>query len=78
MSRPFDENGPSPHAVALARAWLSALGFVWAAIAIGMLIATEGSDLLPVVVLAALALAHFALARYGSHRVAVFFAMWFP
>ena len=78
MSTAPDSDGPTPHAVSLARNWLNIGGLAWLALAAAMLVATRGSDLAPVAALAALAIVHFIVARYGSRRVAVFFAMFGP
>ena len=78
----FDEHepcdGPSPHAVALARIWLNIGGVLWIGFAIAAMVTSRGIEIWPTVVLGSIALLHFAIAKFGSHRVAVFFAIFGP
>jgi len=75
---PKELEGPSDRAVSLARGWLSAAGWVWLLAAIGVAIASTGDSYWVSAAVFALAIAHFFAARYGSRRVAVFFAIFGP
>ena len=73
-----DSDGPSDHAVGLARAWLSVAGWIW--LVVGIVIALGSSvwsAWVPIAIIA-FAIAHFVLARFASRRLAVFFAVFGP
>jgi hypothetical protein len=78
----FDEHetcdGPSSHAVALARIWLNIEGVLWIGFAIAAWVTSGGIAIWPTVALGLIALLHFVIAKFGNHRVAVFFAIFGP
>jgi hypothetical protein len=78
----FDErescDGPSPHAVTLARIWLNIGGVLWIGFAIMAWVTSGGIAIWPTAALGSIALLHFVIAKFGSHRVAVFFAIFGP
>jgi hypothetical protein len=78
MSMESESNGPSAHAVSLARVWLIIGGVFWLGLTVATLVSTDGSNLALISVLAMLALLHFIVALFGSRRVAVFFAILGP
>ena len=72
---PDEENGPSPHAVSLARFWLAVLGSIWLFLGFGSLFAGVSALGLPVVGVF-MGMAHLLAACYASRRIAVLLA-WF-
>jgi hypothetical protein len=69
-------DGPSPRAVAWARASLYLVGSVWLLAGIALLASWSSELLWWPIALVALGLLHFVVARFGSSRVAVFFAVF--
>jgi hypothetical protein len=67
-------DGPSPRAVALARASLYLVGSVWLLAGIAVLISWSSEVFWGSIALVAFGLLHFVVARFGSRRIAVFFA----
>ena len=78
MAQELDSAGPSERAVALARTCLIIGGVVWSGFAAAMLVASRASEIWSTLAVALVGLAHFAVARFGSRRVAVFFALFGP
>ena len=76
MSTEPSADGPTPRAVALARAWLWLAGMVWLIVGVIMLASSHDSSTWLAVLVVVFALGHFVLAHYGSRRVAVFFALF--
>jgi len=70
--------GPSEHAVKLARFWLLIGGWVWLFVGIALLLSVAASELWGPLAIVAFGLAHFIAARFASRRVAVFFAFFSP
>ena len=78
MSLESDGDGPTPHAVSLARGWLNIGGLVWLGFAGAAFVLAGGDEPLVVVAFATVGLLHFVVAHFGSRRVAVLFAMFGP
>ena len=78
MAQELDSAGPSERAVALARTCLIIGGVVWSGFAAAMLVASRASEIWSTLAVVLVGLAHFVVARFGSRRVAVFFALFGP
>jgi hypothetical protein len=70
--------GPSEHAVRLARTWLVVAGWGWLLVGVVMVYASGFASWWAPLTLLTLAISHFAVARFGSRRVAVFFVLFGP
>jgi hypothetical protein len=73
-----DLEGPSDHAVRLARMWLVIGGWVWLVGGIAMVHASGFDPWWVPTIMVSVAIAHFVVARFGSRRIAVFFVMFAP
>jgi hypothetical protein len=69
-----DIDEPSHRAVALARASLCLVGSVWLLAGIAVLASWSSEVFWGSIALVAFGLLHFVVARFGSRRVAIFFA----
>jgi len=69
---------PFPHVVAMARRWLLVLGVVWLLLGIGLTLTGFSASPWLCLILLGLAVIHFLVARFGSHRVALIFSVYFP
>jgi hypothetical protein len=67
-----------PRVVAMARLWLLILGTVWLILGVALSVTEFSSSPWLCLLLLALAGAHFLVARFGSHRVALIFSVYFP
>ena len=67
--------GPSPRAVALARFWLIAMGYLW--IVGGVAAAVTSNEWLALAAVA-IGVVHILIAQFASRRVIVFFAIFGP
>ena len=70
-------DAPLPHGVMLARIWLLVLGCAWflAGFFVGT---TAGGSRWWGIILVAVGILHFAVARYARARLAVFFSLFGP
>ena len=77
MVDPPNVDAPSPRAVTLARIWLLVLGCAWflAGFFVG---GTTGGSRWWGIILVAVGVLHFAVARYAKKRLAVFFSSFGP
>ena len=70
--------GPSEHAVRLERTWLIIAGWGRLVVDVVMVYASGFASWWAPLALLTLAISHFAVARFGSRRVAVFFVLFAP
>jgi hypothetical protein len=78
VPEPSESDGPSDHAVRLARAWVFFAGCAWLVLGLGLVVASGMGLGLATFVVLLVAAVHFLVARFASRRVAVFFAMFGP
>jgi len=64
--------------VATARLWLLALGAVWLTLGVALSVTEFSTSPWLCLLLLALAGVHFLVARFGSHRIALIFSVYFP
>jgi len=69
---------PFPHVVATARRWLYALGAVWLILGVALSLTEFSASPWLCLLLFGLAAIHFLVARFGSHRAAIVFSLYFP
>ena len=67
-----------PRVVAMARLWLLVLGAVWLILGVALSVTEFSTSPWLCLLLLAMAGAHFLVARFGSHRVALIFSVYFP
>ena len=70
--------GPSEHAVKLARVWLLIGGWVWLFVGAALVLASATGNVWGPIAIVGFGVAHFIAARFASRRVAVFFAFFSP
>ena len=75
---PEPDDEPFPHVVAMARRWLVVLGVVWLILGVLLSLAEFPASPWLCLLLISLAAIHFLVARFGSHRVALIFSVYFP
>jgi len=75
---PESDTEPFPHVVAMARRWLLVLGAVWLILGVVPSLTEFSASPWLCLLLLGLAAIHFLVARFGSHRVAVIFSLYFP
>ena len=75
---PEPEAEPFPHVVATARRWLLVLGVVWLILGVALSLTEFSASPWLCLLLLGLAAIHFLVARFGSHRVALIFSVYFP
>ncbi|KAB2840271.1 MAG: hypothetical protein F9K47_14030 [Burkholderiales bacterium] len=73
----YERDGPSKHAVTLARFWLVVLGLIWIVVGFVTILFGAGFWGWPACMVAVGAL-HLLAARFASGRIAVFFALFVP
>ena len=75
-NEPDDES--FPRVVAMARLWLVVLGTVWLILGVALSVTEFSTSPWLCLLLLSMAVVHFLVARFGSHRVALIFSVYFP